>query len=312
VDDQILRERLGAYVADEPPLALDAASVLAAGRRARRRRLIGGVVGAGGAALAVATILTVVLQGAVGNTTLPTGSPGLSQCVPSPPHAPPQTDRDEYLTCYLADVMSKLLPRATFHRRAYEPADVDGFGTLLPLQAAALLIAGPGEELTEQQAHSPARDDGRSRVSFVAEAVVKDREGIGTIEVRVQSYNPAIGWPTCEEFGEPGDTSVDAVIECEDRTGPRGEDVLATTVAEGKGLTTLRVDVFSGHTWITVSATNFDKWSYIGQASASSPTATDAKGNPDRSSTAQGRPTPMLDMGALVTLATAPELVVFK
>jgi hypothetical protein len=252
VDTYLLQDALRRYVTtDEPPLRTTVAATVAAGRRYRRNRAVTG----GLAAVAALTLAGAVLAQAAqrAGTAHPAAPPTHllpAECAAEPP--PGDTGRRLRVTCFLYVAVPQLLPTSTFEV-VNEPDTPPGARPLTAYQRKN----GPG---------------------LGADALVRDREGVGMLLVTVM---PADG------EGPPTEKACSSDA-CQLRTGPHGEQLAVYHKHPAAGSDSYSVYAYTGGTVVVAVSANH------------TPTTEEAT-----------RTAPPLNVEDLVALACASELVVF-
>lgn len=263
-----VREALLASIPDAPPAGYTAQSLLAAGARDRRRRRLiaaSASLAAVGVVLAGAAVVPGLMQqrgaqpaarpigiagepwyeldlspycNAAASTMTPEQIASAYQSFAEPhPAEAPDTIANR-MACYLLDVVPDYLPGAVFYVDPYDfvPVPEELFDGR-PLAVALGDPKGP--------------PDNPNVVVFNAKAMVADAEGVGSIEFRAY---PAGDWSP----QDMADHCRDRPMQCELRTGPRGEVVGVWTTVEPDGYRLVNVDVHLGESIAMAVVTNAD------------------------------------------------------
>jgi hypothetical protein len=189
------------------------------------------------------------------------------------------------MTCYLATAVAAQMPGTTFTPVA--PSRFRAPDDNKALEAFGRLSETAESPFTDEKQMDALPDNGTDQMNFMATANVMDAEGTGSLLFTVSSFQPAHRAFQIQQCNSPHSLS-----ECQVRTGPQGQTILASATESPGGHLSFHVSVFSGRSHIMGFAQN---------------TAQDGPrgGGPTR-------PAAPLDVDQLIGITSAPELVLFK
>jgi hypothetical protein len=219
------KELFDEVIGEVPPSTVDVSAAIARGRRAARLSRLGSPVAVAGVAVALVTggVALAVQSGQgmrAGDGGNATGPCGEELPTGPAPTEPPAAAAERLSSVLTAAVTSRLEAGATLAR-------FDGASTP-PLDFTHLKTDGGP---TERGSCVVGEDE------FVAEANVVRGTVTGTVAASVaRSVGTA---PTCADRAASSSEQTD----CEERTGPRGERVMASTLALAGGIFMYRVDL---------------------------------------------------------------------
>ncbi|GAA4002765.1 hypothetical protein GCM10022247_24520 [Allokutzneria multivorans] len=189
--DEDIRDLLGTVVGSEPPMNIDRASVIQAGKRSlRRRRLAAGAgVAAGVVAVALGATALAGPSALFGGPDLGPAGPGPTMTSTTGP-ASPETTRPPYSTTTTRTSPSTDAPAA----RIALPANDPKTASVLSQYNAAYSAANPLPHWAEPLPRNPRFEaaDGGLRL----EAELKDSQGLGAFRIEVfKTVSPSVGQP---------------------------------------------------------------------------------------------------------------------
>ncbi|WP_086820259.1 hypothetical protein [Allokutzneria sp. NRRL B-24872] len=203
--DEDIRDLLGGALGSEPPMTIDRASVIQAGKRSlRRRRLVAGAgVAAGVVAVALGATALAGPSALFGGPDLGPAGPGPASTSTTGP-ATPETTRPPYSTTTVRTSPSTDAPAP---RIALSPRDPKSAG-LVAQYNSAYSAASPLPHWAEPLPRAPKFElvDGGMRLA----AELKDSQGLGEFRIEVfKSASPSVSQP-CRSASTPA-----VVLSCE-------------------------------------------------------------------------------------------------